>query len=99
MSKFWGGSDSSDTEDEVSDKEVLSDNEDGEGEDGEKAEGDIDWGLDDSSEDEDAKRVVKSVRDKRYEEMNKLLGSLDKDIKEADWVAINTGIYPHADHP
>jgi len=96
MSKFWGGSDSSDNEDDVSeDKDVLSgsDNEDGssdeggEGEEGEKA---IDWGIDSDSEGEEDKRVVKSVRDKRYEEMHKLIESLEKDMKEADWVNINT---------
>jgi translation initiation factor 3 subunit C len=110
MSKFWGGSDSSDNEDEVSeDKDMLSgsDNEDGssdeggEGEEGEKA---IDWGIDSDSEGEEDKRVVKSVRDKRYEEMHKLIESLEKDMKEADWVNINTGtlslpILPHGSLP
>lgn len=97
MSKFWGGADSSDSEEEVSDKELLSGSEgsDGSGDEGEgEGEKDIDWGIDSDSEGEDAKRVVKSVRDKRYEEMHKLIESLDKDIKEANWVNINTGA-PH----
>jgi translation initiation factor 3 subunit C len=94
MSKFWGGADSSDSEDDVSDKELLSGSEgsEGSGDEGEgEGEKDIDWGLDSDPEDEGTKRVVKSVRDKRYEEMHKLIESLENDIKEANWVSINTG--------
>ncbi|TIB65814.1 hypothetical protein E3P77_00016 [Wallemia ichthyophaga] len=45
---------------------------------------------DDSDQEEDTKKIVKSAKDKRVEEMESIIKSLDNAHKISDWAAINT---------
>lgn len=46
----------------------------------------------DEDSDEDVKRVVKSARDKRFDEMRSIVKSLKNAQKINDWVAIQNGM-------
>lgn len=48
----------------------------------------------DSDSDEDVKRVVKSARDKRLDEMEATGKSIDNAVRINDWVATQKGNYP-----
>ena len=48
----------------------------------------------DEESDEDVKRVVKSAKDKRLEEMEATGKVMDNALKINDWVAISTGAHP-----
>ena len=48
---------------------------------------------DTDSEDEDEKTVVKSAKDKRFEEFEKNIGAIENAMKINDWAAINTGMF------
>src|SRR6476661_408725 len=43
---------------------------------------------DEESSDEDVKKVVKSTRDKRFEEMRTLAGLMNNGLKNGDWVLV-----------
>lgn len=47
---------------------------------------------DDEDSDEDVKRVVKSARDKRLDEMEATGKSMDNAVRINDWVAISNGL-------
>jgi translation initiation factor 3 subunit C len=47
---------------------------------------------DEEDSDEDAKRVVKSAKDKRLEEMEATGKTMDNALKINDWVAISNGV-------
>jgi len=48
-------------------------------------------GSDDEDSDEEVKRVVKSAKDKRLEEMESTGNSMNNALKINDWTAISTG--------
>ena len=50
-------------------------------------------GSDEDDSDEDVKRVVKSARDKRLDEMEACGKVMDNALKINDWVAISNGEY------
>ncbi len=86
MSKFWGGS--SDSEEEEFSEEERSE------ELSEKSEEEDEapvLDLSDTDTDEEEKRVVRSAKAKRTEEMMKIIGVLNGHIKENDWNAIYNG--------
>jgi translation initiation factor 3 subunit C len=49
---------------------------------------------DEEESDEEVKRVVKSARDKRLEEMEATGRTMDNALKINDWIAISSGVYP-----
>ena len=49
---------------------------------------------DEEESDEEVKRVVKSARDKRLEEMEATGRTMDNALKINDWIAISTGEQP-----
>ncbi|TIC20813.1 hypothetical protein E3Q13_00452 [Wallemia mellicola] len=90
MSRFLktagGDSSSSDSDSDDSDDSDESDDEDGP----KKSRFLKDAPSDESDSEEETKKVVKSAKDKRVEEMEAVIKTLDNASKISDWVAINT---------
>jgi translation initiation factor 3 subunit C len=51
------------------------------------------FGTDDEASDDDVKRVVKSAKDKRFEEMEASTKVMENALKINDWVVISNGEY------
>ncbi|KAA1472862.1 eukaryotic translation initiation factor 3 subunit 8 [Dentipellis sp. KUC8613] len=93
MSRFLrtGGSDSSTSEsDEESEEEEEEEEEEGGAEETKKKSRFLRSDSEDEESDEDVKRVVKSARDKRLDEMEATGKVMDNALKINDWVAIST---------
>jgi len=102
MSKFFGGEESSEEESSSSDEESDSEEQSSEEEEEKKPEPaqtaqpkgmaafmKTDGGSDDS-DDEDKKRVVRSHRDKKWDQMTEAVTELKSQIRADDWVAVNS---------
>jgi len=93
MSRFLrsGGSDSSssDEDEDESESEDESEDSDEDKEGGKKRSRFLRTESDDEGSDEDVKRVVKSARDKRLDEMEACGKTMDNALKINDWVAIS----------
>ncbi|KAG0218179.1 eukaryotic translation initiation factor 3 subunit 8 N-terminus-domain-containing protein [Mortierella sp. GBAus27b] len=99
MSRFFraGESDSDDTESDFSDEVSASDSEDHSDSDSDDS-SDEDrptpagpsrlFGSDDSDSDEDVGRVVRSAKDKRFEEIEQAVNSMANGQKIGDWVSV-----------
>lgn len=93
MSRFWMGGSSS--EDESEEEERKSEEEKSEEEPQQNKPGTSKFmktGSDDSDE-ESQKRVVKSARDRRFDELKETVQKIKNHIKINDWNAIQTGMY------
>lgn len=91
MSRFLktagSDSDSDSSSEEEEDEDDMSEDEDGK----KKRSRFLRTESDDEDSDEDVKRVVKSARDKRLDEMEATGKVMDNALKINDWVAISTG--------
>jgi len=83
------GSESSSEEEETDD----SDEEQKPGTTGQKISRFLATGSDDEDSDEEVKRVVKSAKDKRLEDMEATGNSMNNALKINDWIAISTGAF------
>ena len=93
MSRFLKGAGDSDS-DESSDEEEseMSSDEEEQGQKAKPTLGRFVHGASsDDESDEDVKRVVKSARDKRLDEMEAMGKAMDNALKINDWVAISNG--------
>ena len=89
-----GGSSGSDASSSSSSSEEESDDSDEEQKPaagGQKISRFLNTGSDDEDSDEEVKRVVKSAKDKRLEEMEATGNSMNNALKINDWTAISTG--------
>lgn len=93
MSRFLRGNDddSSDDSDSESEDDEESMSEDDEPKEVKKTSRFLKTGDSDEDSDEDVKRVVKSARDKRLDEMEATGKMMDNALKINDWVAISNG--------
>lgn len=93
MSRFLrtNDDDSSDDSDSDSDSDEESMSEDDEPKEQKKTSRFLKTGDSDEDSDEDVKRVVKSARDKRLDEMEASGKMMDNALKINDWVAISNG--------
>lgn len=94
MSRFLKGSDSDDSSSESDDEEEMSSG-DEEAPEQKKKSRFLAGQSDDEDSDEDAKRVVKSAKDKRLEEMEGTGKVIDNALKINDWLAISSGTIIH----
>lgn len=94
MSRFLrtAGSDSSSDEDEDEDEET--DDDDDEGKTLPKKKGRFAPDSDEEESGDEVKRVVKSAKAKRVDEMESCAKSMENALKINDWVAISSGTYP-----
>ena len=93
-SRFLRSGESSDSESSSSSSEEESDDSDEEQKPaaaGQKVSRFLATGSDDDDSDEEVKRVVKSAKDKRLEEMEATGNSMNNALKINDWTAISTG--------
>jgi translation initiation factor 3 subunit C len=92
-SRFLRTGGSSDSESSSSSEEETdeSDDEQKPGPAGQKVSRFLATGSDDEDSDEEVKRVVKSAKDKRLEEMEATGTSMNNALKINDWIAISTG--------
>jgi translation initiation factor 3 subunit C len=51
---------------------------------------------DGGSSDDDGKKVVKSARDKRFDELRSYVKVMHNGLKIKDWLSIQNGIYPYS---
>jgi translation initiation factor 3 subunit C len=99
MSRFMRGAGSgSDSESESEEEEEMSEDENKE--DGKKPRVSrfLHGGSDDEESDEDTKRVVRSAKDKRLDEMEATGKVIDNGLKINDWVAISSGVWSSCVH-
>jgi translation initiation factor 3 subunit C len=96
VSRFLKGSDSESSSEEESDDDSASDDDDSEEE--KKADGAkkkqskfLRGASDDSDSEEDVKKIVKSAKDKRVDEMDAVVRSMENAQRIDDWVAISKG--------
>ncbi len=95
MSRFLrlaDGSDSSSSESKSEDEDSSDDGDDAPKEAKTKAKSAFLRDSDEDESDEEVKRVVKSARDKRLEEMEATGRAMDNALKINDWIAISTGV-------
>lgn len=91
MARFLRTADDSDSSDSDSDDDDDSDGSDEEEKATKKKSRYLVGGDDDDDSDEDVKRVVKSAKDKRLEEMEATGKIMENALKINDWVAISNG--------
>jgi len=87
-----GGSSGSESSSEEEDSDD-SDEEQKVGATGQKVSRFLATGSDDEDSDEEVKRVVKSAKDKRLDEMEATGNSMNNALKINDWTAISTGAF------
>lgn len=92
MSRFLRTADDSDSSDSSSEEDDDSDASDGEGKAAKKKSRFLVGDDDEDESDEDVKRVVKSAKDKRLDEMQATGKVMDNALKINDWVAISNGL-------
>jgi translation initiation factor 3 subunit C len=92
MSRFLrtAGSDSSSDESDESDESMSDDD----GKAVPKKKSRFEYASDDEESEDEVKRVVKSAKDKRVDEMEACAKSMDNALKINDWVAISSGNIP-----
>lgn len=95
MSRFLrtAGSDSSSSDSDQDDDDDDDDDEDDKTQKKKKSKFTFD-GSDDEGSDDDTRRVVKSAKDKRVEEMESMAKAMENALKINDWVAISNGMFP-----
>ena len=101
MSRFLKSAADSDSDESSEEEEEMSSDEDEEAKPQEKkGQRFLRGAYSDDDSDEDVKRVVKSAKDKRLEEMEATGKLMDNALKINDWVAISNGAYlPHGCAP
>jgi Eukaryotic translation initiation factor 3 subunit 8 N-terminus len=93
MSRFLRtAGDASDSDSDSSEEEESDESDDDDEARGPKKSKFLHTGSDDEESDEDVKRVVKSAKDKRLEEMETTSKAMDNAIKINDWITISSGV-------
>ena len=87
MSRFWGGD--SDSESESDSTSSSSDDEENVAKGSQRV-----WAIDSDSESDDGARVVKSAKDKAFEELAAVIDKCKNHIKIGDWSGIQGGQCP-----